>query len=103
MSRAPNYSQSGSLELIRARGWTVGDRLRGVSEHGDRPVVIELVFIGEEMLVAKRVREDGKKVHGRESSWTLGCRDWRRVRKARTSLVRGDSHQMTKPVKGHVK
>lgn len=73
----------GDAETCRKRGWVVGDRLSG-KEDGVSSV-IELRYIGEEDIVAKRVRRGGKRVIDRECMWTLRCREWRRVRRASTS------------------
>lgn len=81
--QAANYSTLASIELCRVRGWQVGDHIRGVSPRGERTCTIVLLYIGETMLVAKCVRMDGIRVAGREASWTLGDRYWRRVRRAR--------------------
>jgi hypothetical protein len=68
------------VDICRERGWVAGDRLSGRED--SCVTVIELRFIGETMLIAKRVRENGKVVDGMENGWTLGCRKWRRVRKS---------------------
>ncbi len=67
-------------DICRARGWVVGDRLSG-KECGVSSV-IELRYIGEEIVVAKKVRRAGKVTDERECTWSLTCRDWRRVRKS---------------------
>lgn len=69
-------------ETCRANGWVVGDRL--VGDEGFGPDVIELTAIGERLILAKRVstsRRNGDlyPILEDEASWTLSCRDWKRV------------------------
>jgi hypothetical protein len=61
-------------ELCRSNGWTVGTRL--VGDEGYGPTVIQITAIGESVLLAKAVSQDGRSVSGRELTWTLACRDW---------------------------
>ncbi len=67
----------------RARGWVPGDLLAG--REGTRLTTILIRYVGEDVLIAKRIREDGRNVECRESAWSLGCREWRRVRRATPS------------------
>lgn len=59
-------------ETCRLSGWVVGDALLG-EESGDA-VLIQITAIGEERILARRLG-----LEGRESGWTLSCREWRRV------------------------
>ena len=64
--------------VCRNLGWLPGTRLAGDEGYG--VTVIEITALGEEKILAKRISHDGKPiVGGRESSWTLSCRDWRVV------------------------
>jgi hypothetical protein len=78
-----NLSPCDAAAYCRARGWVRGDLLFG--REGARGTTIELRYVGDGILVAKRIREDGKPVDGREGPWSLGCRRWRRVRRATPS------------------
>lgn len=65
--------------ICRERGWTAGTRL--VGDEGFGPTVIEITAIGERSILAKTISHDGKPLafcHN-ETSWTLSCRDWRKV------------------------
>jgi hypothetical protein len=64
-------------DVCRANGWGPGTRL--VGDEGYGPTVIEIRYVGEEKIVAKRISESGLGTVGREAMWTLCCRDWREV------------------------
>jgi hypothetical protein len=44
--------------------------------------VITLTAIGEQNVLARQISHAGKPYAGRESSWTLAYRDWRKVDRA---------------------
>lgn len=68
-------------DYCRERGWVAGDRLSG--REGDMTTTIELRYIGESVLVAKRIRQNGKLTPDAiENTWSLGYRKWRRCRRA---------------------
>jgi len=59
-------------DTCRINGWVVGDRLEG--DEGFGPDVIEITAIGEKLILAKCItRSEG------EMTWTLTCRDWKKV------------------------
>ena len=64
-------------EECRERGFKVGDRL--VGDEGYGPTVIELCYIGERRILAHTISHNGKAYFGRETNWTLSCRDWEKV------------------------
>lgn len=75
--------------LCHVNGWEVGAVLEGVEyDPADDAAIwnahrIQITAIGETMILARAVaiHHDGKwqRYEGRESSWTLTCREWRRV------------------------
>jgi hypothetical protein len=71
-----------STYLCAKKRWSVGSMLEGSEFNGNRTVVdrIEILYIGNDMVVAKRVAIDGKEVDGRERSWDLTFRNWKRVK-----------------------
>ena len=70
-----NYSDA---EICRGNGWNVGTRL--VGDEGYGPTVIEITALGETHLLAKRISHNGiPEANPYEGSWTLSCRDWKKV------------------------
>jgi hypothetical protein len=69
-----------SAQLCRDNGWTVGTHLAGDEGYG--VTVITLTAIGEQNVLARQISHAGKPYAGRESSWTLAYRDWRKVDRA---------------------
>lgn len=64
----------------RRNHWHVGTHLAGDEGYGE--TVIRITAIGEDQILARAVARKGKPVQGdQEGSWTLYCREWRRVRK----------------------
>jgi hypothetical protein len=66
-----------SAETCRKNGWQVGDVLEGDEGYG--PTRIKITAIGEQAILARRIMQDGNSVEDYESTWTLACRDWRKV------------------------
>jgi hypothetical protein len=64
-------------EICRRNGWGVGTRLCG--DEGQGMTVIEITALGERLLLAKAVSEDGRPCRHDETTWTLKCRDWKEV------------------------
>jgi hypothetical protein len=62
-------------ELCRKNGWTIGTRL--VGDEGYGPTVIRLTYVSDQNVMAIQESHNGKPSEGRESSWTLMCRDWK--------------------------
>ena len=81
MTRGPRLRGKTDAETCRLNGWTVGDQLAGDEGYG--PSIIEITAIGEERILARCLSHfrRGEKVEcdERESSWTLVCRDWRKI------------------------
>lgn len=65
-------------ETCQLNGWEVGDVLVGaegcVFEH------IQITAIGEQKILARSFMRNGIPVDSDEASWTLICRNWRRVK-----------------------
>jgi len=68
-----------SADLCRARGWVAGDLL--VGRDGSSVTTIRLCYVGEDVVLAKRVRVNGFSFDGRETFFNLELRKWRRVRR----------------------
>ena len=72
-----------SADYARKQGFKVGDILEGTeyshcnggtySYHS----AIRIVFLGEDLIVAKTIESNGKKVDGEEGIWDLRMRDWK--------------------------
>lgn len=62
---------------IEVNRWKVGDILEG-NEYGE-VARIQLKYIGEDVLIAKAITRNGQPVDERECSWTLTCREWKKV------------------------
>ena len=72
-----------SAAACRRKKWKVGDRL--VGDEGYGPDVIELTAIGECLVLAKCISRRGSPVEAWDSgehTWTLSCRDWKKVRRS---------------------
>lgn len=69
----------GTIEKVRANGWKVGDYLEGDEGYG--PTVIRITAIGEDRILARAVMHNGGPVWNIENTWTLSCRDWKKVPK----------------------
>lgn len=67
-------SGESSAEFCRRMGYGVGTRLTG--DEGFGPSVVILTAIGEETILARELWVAGDPYDGRESRWTLECRDW---------------------------
>jgi len=82
MTDTPNTMKRGKTEAetCRLNGWTVGTQLEGDEGYG--PSVIQITAIGERDLLAKRIAYKGQPQVSRENSWTLSCREWRKVGQA---------------------
>jgi len=64
--------------ICRENGWIVGTRL--VGDEGWGPTVIEITAVGEENILAKTISHNGNVPEwGRETTWTLDCRDWQEI------------------------
>lgn len=66
-----------SADMCRRLGWRRGTVLRGNEGYGASTILITAV--GEDAVLARTIMVRGKPAAGYESSWTLQCRDWRRV------------------------
>lgn len=66
-----------TIQLCRDRGWVRGTRLRGAEYK--IVSVIELLYVGEQVLIAREIERDGKPYDGRESTWTLDAREWEEI------------------------
>jgi len=65
-------------DMCRQNGWKAGTQL--VGDEGYGPTVIELTAVGERGILAKGISHNGKvEEYPYEMSWTLSCRDWKRV------------------------
>jgi len=64
-------------DRCHANGWQVGDVLEGDEGHG--PTRILITAIGDERILARETRHNGKPVDGAETNWTLRYRDWRKI------------------------
>jgi hypothetical protein len=65
-------------EKCRENGWVVGTVLEGDEGYG--PERILLTAIGERSIMARRVTNNkGETVSDRETTWTLSCRNWKKV------------------------
>lgn len=62
------------VETCKRNGWTVGTRLTGDEGYG--PTTIEITYLSDQTLLAKRISTPDGRYVGEESSWTLMCRDW---------------------------
>lgn len=65
-----------NAELCRVNGWKVGDVLEGDEGYG--PTRIVLTAIGEDLVLARTLAQDGTIVDCREIPWSLKYRDWRK-------------------------
>ena len=63
-------------DTCRENGWMAGTRL--VGDEGYGPTVIEITAVGERLILAKQISQDGKRAERDEANWTLSCRDWKR-------------------------
>lgn len=66
-----------SVRLCLANGWGVGTRLAGDEGYGE--TVIEITYMSERTLLAKRISNDGVATFPHETSWSLDCREWHEV------------------------
>lgn len=67
-------------DTCRRNHWRVGTHLAGDERYGE--TIIRITAIGEHKILARATARKGKPVQGdREGSWTLDCREWRKVRK----------------------
>lgn len=73
-------SNLSDAELCRRNGWVVGTQLVGVEFGPDGQIwntnAIQITAIGDEQILAKEV---GPNCFGRETNWSLNCRDWKQV------------------------
>lgn len=63
------------VDICRANGWTVGDRL--VGDEGYGPTVIRITAIGEQRILAIAESHNGVPAQApSEGVWTLAHRSW---------------------------
>ncbi len=67
-------------EICRTNGWKVGDVLEGES-HPDIRLRIRITAIGRSNILAVKVRNTDED-DTYESTWSLQCRQWRKVGEA---------------------
>jgi hypothetical protein len=61
-------------EICRKKGWVPGTRLVGDE------TVIQITAIGERYVLCKLISHEGETVeHQIESTWTLSCRNWKKI------------------------
>lgn len=77
MSKVTIRSRRAPAIICREHGWTAGTCLQGDEGYG--PSIIRITAIGENQILAREIRQDGKPYGGWESTWTLDCRDWHEV------------------------
>lgn len=66
-----------TTQRLYSLGGKVGSRLSGTDEDGTD--VIEIVSIGAEKIVAKKVERNGEAFEGFEINWSLSMREWKLV------------------------
>jgi len=66
-------------DICRERGWGVGTRL--IADEDTDPIEIEITAVGLKLVFAALVYPDvGGEIHpADEGTWTLQCREWRKV------------------------
>jgi hypothetical protein len=63
----------------RRKKWKAGTLIAGDEGYG--VTVIKITAIGEENILARPISHDGEPSEvSYEGSWTLSCRDWKKVR-----------------------
>jgi len=74
-------SDESERDLCERKGWKVGDFLEGTEGGPEWSItaVIELLYIGPHIVVARQVERNGSPYVTRERSWTLMHRDWVKV------------------------
>lgn len=66
-------------ELCRRNGWGPGTVLEGTEGRITSQILITAV--GEDRILAREIRRNGRRQWAPENGWTLACRDWREVKK----------------------
>jgi hypothetical protein len=69
-----------AAETCRQNGWIVGDVLEGDQGHGVSRIAI--TAIGDRLMLAVEIWRNGKPLPAdelSEGSWSLNCRDWKKV------------------------
>ena len=72
-----SFDVTRDTDLCRQQGWAPGTRL--VGDEGYGPTVIELRYVGNNLVVAKAISHNGVPVSEPEGTWSLQCRDWKEV------------------------
>lgn len=77
-----------SADACRRRGWKAGDRIVGCAHWGT--TVVEITAVGKKLILGEIISENGKPPDFTyECTWTLSCRDWKKVRKPYATGVKG--------------
>lgn len=74
-----------NADICRERGWTVGTRLAGPSEHGHHVIEITITAIGEQIVLGRAVR-DGELTL--EAPLWLSLREWKEIHASSVDLER---------------
>ncbi len=64
-------------ETCRLNGWGPGTMLMG--EECGAITTLLITAVGERLILARAVKENGRKCNWPEMAWTLAYREWRRV------------------------
>ena len=64
-------------DICRENGWGVGTRL--IADEDTDPIEIEITAVGLKLIFAADVRVGGEIHPADEGTWTLQCREWRKV------------------------
>ena len=67
-----------SVERLLSLGGSVGSKLAGRDEDGER--IIQILEIQGTKVLAKCVERDGEECDGFESNWSLNMREWKLVK-----------------------
>ncbi len=70
---------SSDVELCRRNYWGPGTLLVGTEGQGEpweETLIIELRYVGEDVIVAKPIESNGVPIEAKERAWTLSCRKW---------------------------
>lgn len=66
-----------TTQRLYALGGKVGSKLSGTDEDGTD--VIEIISIGPEQILARKVERNGKPFDGHPCNWSLSMREWKLV------------------------